>query len=484
MAYEPTPESLSTHQVPDWFHDAKFGIFIHWGLYSVPAWAPLGADIQELIRQGGMAALFRNNPYAEWYLNSMKLPEHPTRKHHANSYGSSFSYFDFQRIFEEAAAAMNPSNWAETFLGAGAKYVVMVTKHHDGYTLWPTQHPNPLREGYFSKRDFVGELTEAVRGRGMKMGHYYSGVLDWTFNEQPIRDFFTFLTNQRQSRQYVEYANAHWREIIDRYRPEVLWNDIGYPHGTNVNELFAHYYNTIPDGLVNDRWSQTKIPGNPVGRMLMKAALRSATRKMKKQGLELEPRCHHDFRTPEYKVYPDIRSEKWETCRGIGHSFGFNQLEGEDAMISGEQLIRSLVDTVSKNGNLLLNVGPMADGTIPEMQARPLAELGDWLKTNGEAIYGTRPWTQASAQTLEGHELRFTRAGDAVYATIMGTTAETRFSITGVPFGEIREARLLGSSRPAELERIDGGIRVVTSGAAKDNTTRAEARVAPVIKLS
>lgn len=460
MTFAPTLESLARHEVPAWFHDAKFGIFIHWGLYSVPAWAPVGADIQELIKKGGMEALMRNNPYAEWYMNSMKIPDHPTNKHHRTSYGSKFSYFDFQPIFEEAAAGMDPAAWADTFSAAGAKYVVMVTKHHDGYTLWPTKRNNPLRENYFSKRDFVGELTTEVRKRGLKMGHYYSGVLDWTFNTDPITDFFSFLSNQRQSEAYIEYANAHWYEIIERFETDILWNDIGYPAGADVNRLFADYYNTVQDGLINDRWTQTKVPGNPLGRLLMKAAVARMTRKMKKEGLELEPKCHYDFRTPEYKTYPDVRPEKWETCRGIGNSFGYNQLEGGDRMMTGAEIIVSLVDTVSKNGNLLLNVGPTADGTIPEMQKKPLMDLGAWLKRNGEAIYGTRPWTRPDARTLEGNDIRFTRTDRAVYATVIDPAPRSTLSIPDFPFVAGDSVELLGEPGTAVAEPIDRGVRV------------------------
>ena len=477
MTYEPTRESLAMHRVPSWFHDAKFGIFIHWGLYSVPAWAPIGADVRTLIKRGGMKALMRNNPYAEWYLNSMKIKDHPTCQHHQTSYGQNFTYFDFQPIFEQAAAAMDPSNWADTFRDAGARYVVMVTKHHDGYCLWPTRHPSPVRDGYSSSRDFVGELTREVRKRGMKMGHYYSGVLDWTFNTKPIRDYYTFLTNQRQSAAYVDYANAHWREIIERYETEVMWNATGYPYGTDIHELFAHYYNTIPDGVVNDRWTQTKVPVTPPGRLLMRAAAGRIDRKMRQEGLEPEPGCHHDFRTPEYKTCPDISEEKWETCRGIGHSFGYNQLEGDHSMISGLDLIRSLVDTVSKNGNLLLNVGPMADGTIPEIQRRPLAELGSWLNRNGEAIYGTDPWLQAEGRTAEGHDLRFTQTDKAVYATVMEVTADREFTMPKVPLGDIKGADLLGKRAGATMQLIDGGIRVILRA---DSTPR----IVPVIRFS
>ena len=445
MPYTPTRESLSAHRIPDWFHDAKFGIFIHWGLYSVPAWAPLEANIQDLIKQGGLGALMKANPYAEWYMNSMMIPEHPTHAHHRETYGADSSYFDFQKSFEEQAAKMDAGSWADLFRDAGARYVVMVTKHHDGYLLWPSKNPNPLRDGYQSKRDFVGEVTEAVRGRGMKMGHYYSGVFDWSFKPGPITDFMSFLTNQGQSGKYVEYATAHWMEIIERYGTSVLWNDIGYPHGYSVNELFAHYYNTIEDGVINDRWNQTKIPTGSVGRALMKFMLDRAMKKMKRGTFEIAPKSHFDFRTPEYAVYPDIREEKWESCRGIGHSFGLNALEPESAMLTGDELIWMLADSVSKNGNLLLNVGPAADGTIPEMQRKPLLELGTWMRVNGDAIYGTRPWDRAEGELADGTPVRFTAKGRKVFFIIKSVPAGDRIVMKNFRFKVGGVARFIGT---------------------------------------
>jgi alpha-L-fucosidase len=474
MDFEPTIESLSKHEVPAWFHDAKLGIFIHWGLYSVPAWAPLTDDIQTLIKEGGLQALMSGNPYAEWYYNSMRIPEHPTCKHHGNTYGSSFDYFDFQKIFEEASAKMDADQWATLFKESGAKYVVMVTKHHDGYPLWPTRHPSIKREGYFAKRDLVGDVTEAVRAKGLKMGHYYSGVLDWTFNPGPIRSLFTFLTNQHQSAEYIKYASDHWYEIIDRYATDILWNDIGYPYGGDTNRLFADYYKAVPEGVVNDRWNQVKIPDNSIGRFIMKLGVDRQERKIRKGGhFEMKPDCHHDYRTPEYASYGEIQEKKWESCRGIGNSFGYNQLEPESRMLSGVELVRSLSDIVSKNGNLLLNVGPMADGTIPEMQQKPLKVLGGWLSKNGDAIFGTRPWVKPETVTAEGNPVSFTRKGEYLYAVVhekIGSEqAGTDVVIKEISVSENGEISLLGSRTKPAYRQEGPDLRITLPGNVPDD---------------
>ena len=163
MQYEPNYESLKQHPVPEWFHDAKLGIFIHWGLFSVPAWAPPAGDLNEIIEREGPEAWFSKNPYAEWYMNSLRFQNGPTRQHHAETYGEDFAYDAFASMFNEAIAQWQPEPWAKLFAQIGARYVVLVTKHHDGFLLWPSDHPNPFKQGYQSTRDLVGELTSAVR---------------------------------------------------------------------------------------------------------------------------------------------------------------------------------------------------------------------------------------------------------------------------------------------------------------------------------
>lgn len=241
MRYEATPESVQKHPVPDWFHNAKLGLFIHWGLYSVPAWAPLAGELnlEEVMAKGDWAKWFANNPYAEWYLNSIQIKDSPSYQYHRQTYGESFSYTDFAPLFKEASQRANFDDWADLFQKVGARYVVLTTKHHDGFLLWPSRQPNPFIKGYHAERDLVGELAEAVRARGMRLGLYYSGGLDWTFNKTVIQDMTTIVGGIPQGEDYAQYATNHWLELIERYEPAILWNDIGYPAVADLNALFA-----------------------------------------------------------------------------------------------------------------------------------------------------------------------------------------------------------------------------------------------------
>ena len=406
--FQPTWPSIQSHQVPEWFHDAKLGIFIHWGLYSVPAWAtPLGE-----LGSIDWSVWFKNNPYAEWYLNSLRIADSPTRKHHNETYGADFDYYRFAEKFNEEIAKWNPGAMAKVFSDVGARYVVLTTKHHDGFTLWPSDVENPNAAGRTlnASRDIAGDLAAAVRAEGMKMGYYYSGGLDWTFNPKPVETFQDVRGTIVHTEEYAKYADAHWRELMDRYQATILWNDIGYPRQGDLAQIFADFYNSTPDGLVNNRF-ETGIEGDP-------------------------PR-HHDFETPEYAKMDAITDYKWETCRGLGFSFGYNAVEGEEHTIPEHELIQLLVDIVSKNGNLLLNVGPRPDGSIPEIQLERLRALGAWLDVNGEAIFGTRPWTRPDAKTAEGAEVRFTRKADAVYAIVLGDPAGEQVTIPDAPSGEV-----------------------------------------------
>ncbi|MFX0048475.1 MAG: alpha-L-fucosidase, partial [Candidatus Hermodarchaeota archaeon] len=161
MNFEPTKKSIRTHKVPDWFHDAKFGIFIHWGLYAVPAFAAKGLSYSEST-QVDEEYYFKNNPYADWYLNSLRISGSPTQEYHFKEYGEDFSYDEFVPIFNKELDKWKPEEWAKLFKSAGAKYVVLVTKHHDGFLLWPSKFPNPLKENYIARRNIVSELTSSV----------------------------------------------------------------------------------------------------------------------------------------------------------------------------------------------------------------------------------------------------------------------------------------------------------------------------------
>jgi len=173
VKYEPTIASLDQHQVPFWYSHAKLGIFIHWGLYSVPGWAPLSHPEHDF----SSVDYIRNDPYAEWYYNTMRIEGSPTQTYHREHYGANFNYYDFAPVFNREIQKWKPNEWAKIFRQSGAKYVVLTTKHHDGFTLWPSSVPNPTlpADRQHAQRDIVGELTDAVRKQGLRMGLYYSG---------------------------------------------------------------------------------------------------------------------------------------------------------------------------------------------------------------------------------------------------------------------------------------------------------------------
>jgi len=442
--YEPTRESVSTHPTPAWFNNAKLGIFVHWGLYSVPGWAPLAGELSEVLANGNWATWFANNPYAEWYMNSYRIDGSPTQVHHHAAYGNAFDYADFAAGFNAAAREWDPAAWASLFQRAHARYAVLTTKHHDGFLLWPSRQPNPFTPNYHAERDLVGDFMGAMRSHNMTAALYYSGGLDWTFNDKVIQDLADIPATVPQMPAYVDYANNHWRELIDRYQTLILWNDIAYPAATDLNGLFADYYNALPEGLVNNRFTQ-RFQIGPDGNIVSDN--------------------HFDFETPEYASFAEIRAKKWESCRGVGASFGYNRNEGSAHHLTVEALVRSFVDIVSKNGNLLLNVGPMADGAIPAIQQERLLGLGAWLDVNGAAIFDTQPWVVAESQTDGGVGVRFTQQGDNLYAVLLDTPAAPQFEIGGLACVEGTTVHLLGQSAPLSWRSTDGGVAVTVPGA-------------------
>ena len=430
-AYEPNWESLRKHPLPDWYDDAKLGIFIHWGLYSVPAWATPVGELGKV----DWNQWFANNPYAEWYLNTLRVDGSPTQKHHRETYGADFDYYDFAPMFNEAVQSWDPAAMAGVFKNVGARYVVLTTKHHDGFTLWPSDVDNPhLPEDRRScSRDIVGDLTSAVKAAGMNMGFYYSGGLDWSFNPEPINTVDEVRGTILHTDEFARYADAHWRELVKNYDPLILWNDIGYPEQSDIAQIVADFYNRHPDGVINNRFEI---------------------------GKEGAPARHHDFVTPEYTKMDEITDYKWETCRGLGYSFGYNAVETAEHTIGEAELIHLLVDIVSKNGNLLLNVGPKPDGSIPELQLARLESLGKWLDANGEAIFETRPWERATGQTTDGTEVRFTRTDDAVYAVLLGDPKGAEIQLEVGAAGDGAQVALLGSDAPVESSFSDGLLTV------------------------
>lgn len=350
--YSPVWESLDKRPVPQWFEDSKFGIFIHWGVYSVPAWGPTGDSISVY------------DKYSEWYWNKLVNKDSKVNKnfnsYHKNTYGPNFRYQDFAPMFK--AELFNPDEWAKLFSESGAKYIVLTSKHHEGFTLWPSAQSwnwNSVDVG--PHRDLCGDLTAAVKKQGLHMGFYYS-LYEW-FNPVYKND-------------PEKYVNDHMipqmKDLVIRYTPDILWTDGEWdkPSKDWKSEQFLSWlYNESPvkqSVVVNDRWG-------------------SETRSK-----------HGGFYTTEYGLVGDKEGientvpRPWEECRGIGNSFGYNRTEGLNEYSTAKDLVKLLVSTVSAGGNLLLDIGPAADGTIPVIMQQRLIEIGRWLKVNGDAIYGTR----------------------------------------------------------------------------------------------
>jgi alpha-L-fucosidase len=468
--YQATWDSVATHTVPSWYDDAKLGVFIHWGLYSVPGWAPRVPDIQQQLRQKGPAQTLRENPYAEWYLNTMQIPGSPTQRHHLEAYGDHSAYDDFVAAFDDASSEAKLDALAALCDDAGARYTVLTAKHSDGFALWPSAVPHPVKGEYHARRDLVGDLGKAVRARGMRMGLYYSGGYDWPYNGVVLRNLATTVLAAPQDRGYLDYVTAHVRELIDRYHPSVLWNDISWPRGGNLAELFAYYYNTVDEGVINDRWVvQGRRNILTVALVHVLGGLVQALWRVipeNRRRLTFPSSKHFDFRTREYDVVSTPLEQKWELCRGVGHSFGANLQEQPEDVIATGDLIRMFCDIVSKNGNLLIGVGPRADGTIPEPQQAPLLGLGEWLRANGAAVYGSRPWDVAESSTLDGTPLRFTQtgAGDArthaVYALVMGQPPSRQVSLPVVDAVSVQRVGILGVDEPLEISTKDGILTV------------------------
>jgi alpha-L-fucosidase len=423
--------SLDAHGVPAWFADAKFGVFVHWGLFSVPGFAPT-KPYADVLRDDYDRAMVRS-PYAEDYANAMRDPGSPTAEYHRKTYGD-MPYEGFQQIFERELADFDAEAWAETFQRAGADYVVMVAKYHDGYSLWPTRVPNPHAPGWHSDRDLVGEVANAVRARGLRFGVYYSGGVDWTFQREVVETVgdYSYLP---YGDGYDDYAEAQVRELVERYRPDVLWNDISWPTGQQrLNAVFADYYNTVPDGVVNDRWQTDSL----FRRLMGLAPARGSFDLLFKQVIARDPGVvdnvtppavpHADFTTPEYTQYETTQDVAWETTRGMGTSYGYNRQETDAHYASFDQtLFPDFVAAVARNGRLLLNVGPAGGGgRIPPEQRRRLEAFGAWLEANGQAVRGTRPHDVPAATTADGLPVWFTKAQAASTPSSSGGRAARR----------------------------------------------------------
>ncbi len=453
QTYEANPGSLSAHKAPNWWKDGKLGIFIHWGVYSVPAWAPTG--LQYL-------------GYAEWYWAFQQVPGTPTWQHHLQTYGPNVVYDDFIPQFR--AERFDPDAWIKLFEEAGAKYFVLTAKHHDGFNLWPTRTSDRNSARMGPHRDLVGDLFAAAHRADdrVKPGLYYS-VPEWfspapkpadhqgvgplpLFGGEAIRrNAYTQLpVDYTGYKPVADYAKdvmiPSVEELIHEYHPNVLWCDIG---GNST------YYQS-------DRWI---------------ADFYNAAQRTNPEGVVVDDRCgeagktHKDFTTAEYSTDGSYPTGDWEATRGMGYSFGYNQAETDAEYLTPLEIIKTLVDSVAHGGNLLLDIGPKADGTIPEVMTTRLHALGDWLKVNGRAIYGSRQWTVPGEDAL-----RYTKGRDgALYVTAFGWPGAT---LTIPDAGQVAAddvVTLLGSDEQPLTWRQDGASVVVTmpdADAAKATTSK------------
>ncbi len=448
QTYQPNWDSLDKRPTPSWFTEAKFGIFIHWGTYSVPAYAP--------VIPGRLA-------YAEWYWNAMTQGQKPganptqtgTWEFHKQRYGADFPYKNFAPEFR--AELFDPDHWADVFLHSGAKYVVLTSKHHEGFALWPSKEAsetwgrpwNAVDTG--PHRDLLGDLSAAVRRKGLRMGYYYS-LYEW-YNPLYLSD---------KPRYISQHMFPQFKDLVTHYKPSIIFSD-GEWDLTSAEwhspELLAWLYNESPvkdEVVVDDRWGKD-------------------TRHK-----------HGGYWTTEYTPGMSGMDHPWEESRGMGFSYGYNRAERLQDYHTGRELVIMLADLVSRGGNLLLDIGPAADGTIPVVMEERLTEMGDWLKINGEAIYGTKPWkntrqwsqgeqpkidynkefeTSYDVTKLAGKpepgkaaiEAFFTAKDSTVYA-ILPRWPGRKFQVNEI--SGIRSATLLGSTVALKVKPANGGVSV------------------------
>jgi alpha-L-fucosidase len=433
-SYQADWASLDRRATPAWFLDAKFGVFIHWGVYSVPAWGKAGE-------------------YAEWYwqrVESGKPEDAVWREFHAKNFGADFDYREFVPRF--TAELFDAKQWARLFARAGVKYVVPTSKHHEGFALWPSAEAsrtwgrpwNAVETG--PKRDLMRELADATRAEGLKFGFYFS-----------LYEWFNPLWKTDRARYVTEHMVPQFKDVVTRYEPAIIFSDGEWDMTSKEwrsEELLAWLFNETAvkeEVVVNDRWG-------------------SETRHK-----------HGGYWTTEYAAGLQDDAHAWEESRGMGFSYGLNRAERIDDYKSARELVFVLIDLVSRGGNLLLDIGPAADGTIPPIMEERLLQMGDWLKVNGEAIYGTRfagracQWTegerpeqafgeyrvkyelmeQIGQAPREGRAVKqvfFTKKPDSLYAIAAGWPGE-RLVLRGVRAPEGARVRMLGVEGELETRR-------------------------------
>jgi alpha-L-fucosidase len=463
--FQPDWASLQQHRTPQWYADAKFGIFIHWGLYSLPAFG------------------------SEWYSRNMYVQGSPEFAHHVQTYGpqDKFGYKDFIPRF--AAERFNPAAWTALFRDAGARYVVPVAEHHDGFSMYDTHLSDFSTVKLGPKRDIVGQLKTAAKAHGL---HFclssHRAEHDWFFDEG--RKFPSDVSDAANAGFYgpaqsrivgpnsddlfsdYTYVSQFWlddwlarqAELVERYDPELIYFDwwIGQPSFRNTLPAFlAYYYNRAA------RHGGSAIVNYKLGEFADGAGT-----------LDIER-----------GQAPGIRADVWQTCTSIGDkSWGY--IENETYK-SPEQIVHLLADVVSKNGNLLLNVGPQGDGRIPDVARDSLLMVGGWLKRNGEAIYGTRPWTvfgegptetangtfaESKAKPYTAQDFRFTTRAGQLYAIQLAWPDDGKAVITSLQGRTVKRVSLVGADAPLVFDQSDGRLTLTLH----QNTPR---QLAPVYRI-
>jgi alpha-L-fucosidase len=441
--FEPTWESLQDYQIPQWYQDAKFGIFIHWGPYAVAA--------------------FGN----EWYPRNMYQQGTPEFEHHVATYGSQsrFGYKDLIAHF--TAEKFDPDAWAGLFRQAGARFVVPVAEHHDGFAMYDSGLSDWCAAKMGPRRDLLGELAEAVRRQWLILGvsshraehwWFYDGGTQFDSDVQDARYAGLYGPAQPRNTQPHEAFLDDWLartcELVDKYGPQLVWFDwwIEEPAFAPYLQRFAaHYYNR------GAQW------GRGVAINYKHSAFPEGT-------------AVYDV---ERGQLTDIRPLFWQTDTSISkNSWGYVQNQDHKTATS---LLHDLVDIVSKNGALLLNIGPRPDGTIPEPEQEILLEMGRWLALHGEAIYGTRPWrvygegptdvvggsfADTKRQDFGPRDIRFTTRGDLLYAIVLGwpeggevviQSLGTQLKLYGRAIGQVE---MLGVKEPLQWSQGVRGLRV------------------------
>jgi len=474
---KPNWESLRTnYKVPDWFRGAKFGIFMHFGIFSVPAHG--NEWYEKFLYAGGDDSVLKVLGGNDMALGVNKGPR-STRAWHTEHFGpvDKFGYKDFIPMFK--AEHFDADAWATLFQKAGARYVMPGAQHHENFAMWDSKVTpfNSMQMG--PKRDIIGELAVAVRKHGMKLGVANHGIENFEFINPPLElaekmkaekvdlydpkwaDFYNYAdrSNAAMKRFLVNWYERDV-ELIDKYQPDLIYFDNGVDqrHIDPLKlEIAAYYYN------------RAKSWGKEVSFTTKKAAFAPSGTNTKTIASIL------DFEGGP----PDgIRGGSWVVDRPIGTS-SWGYVDGLKAN-SPETVIGWLVDTVSKNGTLLLNVSPKADGTIPQDQQNTLLAVGKWLAINGEAIYDTHAWTKFEEKGK--NHIYFTVKGDTLYAIVMGKTAGTEITINSLPesgpAGTVRSVSMLGGGS-LDYKQNSAGLSITLP----DSSERHEALVLKIVGL-